>query len=85
MSSPAHSDLSQNDAEMFEEQHWEMQRWHEKEQQSLFRLQEAAEARCAECVAQKARREVEAKAKEETERQRIVEEEERKRRTMEYL
>ena len=36
-------------------------------------------------MAQKARREVEKKAWEEAERQRIVEEEERKRRTMEYL
>jgi len=36
-------------------------------------------------VAQKARREAKAKAKEEAERQRIVEEEERKKRTMEYL
>jgi len=62
-----------------------MQRWHEEEQQSLLRLQEAAEARCAEHAAQKARREAEAKAKEEAERQRIAEEEERKQRTREYL
>ena len=41
--------------------------------------------RWAECAAQKARREVEAKAKEEAERQRVAEEEERKKRTMEYL
>ena len=53
MSSPAHSDLSQNDAEMLEEQ------------QSLLRLQKAAEAHRA---AQKARREVEARAKEEAKR-----------------
>jgi len=85
MSSPAHSDLSQNNAEMLEEQHWEMQRQHEEEQRSLLRLQEAAEACHAERAAQKARREAEAKAKEEAERQRIAEEEERKRRTMEYL
>ena len=39
----------------------------------------------AEHIAQKARREVEAKAKEEAERQRVAEEEERKKRTMEYL
>ena len=45
----------------------------------------AVEARHAECVAQKARREVEAKAKEEAERQRVAEEEERKKRMMEYL
>jgi len=36
-------------------------------------------------VAQKARREAEAKAKEEAERQRVAEEEERKKRMMEYL
>ena len=85
MSSPAFSDISQNDAEMFEEQRQEMQRQHEEEQQSLLRLQKAAEARRAERAAQKARREAEARAKEEAERQRVAEEEERKKRTMEYL
>jgi len=39
----------------------------------------------AEHAAQKARRKAEAKAKEEAERQRVVEEEERKKRMMEYL
>jgi len=43
------------------------------------------EAHRAERAAQKARRKAEAKAKEEAERQRVVEEEERKRRTVEYL
>ena len=62
-----------------------MQQRHEEEQRSLLWLQEAAEARHAECAAQKARREVEAKAKEEAERQRVAEEEERKKRTVEYL
>ena len=62
-----------------------MQWRHEEEQKSLLWLQEVAEARCAEHVAQKARREAEAKAKEEAKRQRIAEEEERKKRTMEYL
>ena len=62
-----------------------MQQRHEEEQRSLLQLQEAAEARCAECAAQKARREAEAKTKEEAKRQRVAEEEERKRRTMEYL
>ena len=85
MSSPTHSDVSQNDAKMLEEQRRQMQRRHEEEQQSLLRLQEAAEACRAERVAQKARREAEAKAKEEAERQRVAEEEERKRRTREYL
>jgi len=85
MSSPAPSDISQNNAEMLEEQCHQMQRWHEEEQQSLLRLQEAAEARRAERAAQKARREAEAKVKEEAERQRVVEEEERKKKTREYL
>jgi len=43
------------------------------------------EARRAEHAAQKARRKVEAKAKEEAKRQRVTEEEKKKKRTMEYL
>ena len=74
ISFPALSDISQNDAKMLEKQCHKMQRWHEKEQQSLLHLQEATEAYHAECVAQKARREAEAKAKEEAEKRRIVEE-----------
>jgi len=70
---------------MLEEQRREMQRRHEEEQQSLLRLQKVAEARHAERAAQKARREVEARAKEEAERQRVAEEEERKKRMVEYL
>ena len=85
MSFPAPSDISQNDAEMLEEQHQEMQQRHEEEQQSLLWLQKAVEARHAECAAQKARREVEARVKEEAKRQRVAEEEERKKRTREYL
>ena len=85
MSSPAPSDIFQNDAEILKEQCQEMQRWHEEEQQSLFQLQKAVEARRTERAAQKARREAEARAKEEAKRQRIAEEEERKKRTMEYL
>ena len=73
MSFPAPSDISQNDAEMLEEQHYEMQWQHEEEQQSLLWLQETVEARHAECMAQKARREAEAKAKKEAKKQRIVE------------
>ena len=85
ISSPAYSDLSQNDAEMLEKQCWKMQRWHEEEQRSFLQLQEAAKACHAERASQKARREAEAKAKEEAERLRVVEEEERKRRIIEYL
>jgi len=79
MSSPTHFDLSQNDAEMLGEQCREIQRRHEEEQQSLLWLEKAVEARHAEHAAQKARREVEARAKEEAERQRIAEEERKKR------
>ena len=85
MSSPAPSDISQNDTEALEKQWQEMQRRHEEEQRFLLWLQEAAEARCAEHAAQKARREAEAKAKEEAKRQRVAEEEKRKKRTVEYL
>ena len=85
MSSPALSDISQNDAEMLEEQRWEMKQQHEEEQQSLLQLQRAVEACRAEYAAQKARREAEARAKEEAERQRVAEEEERKKRTKKYF
>ena len=84
MSSPAHSDISQNNTKALEMQWQEMQQRHKEEQRSLLRLQEAAEARHAEHVAQKARREAEAKAEEEAERQRVAEEE-RKKRMVEYL
>ena len=47
-------------------------------------MEEVAEACCVEYVAQKARKEVEAKAKEEAERQRLVEEED-KRKKLEYI
>jgi len=85
MSFPAPSDISQADAEMLEIQCHEMQQRYEEQQQSLLQLQKAVEACYVECMAQKARREVEAKAKEEAKRQRVAEEEERKKRTVEYL
>ena len=85
MSSPTYSDLSQNNAEMLEKQCHEIQQQYEEEQQSTLQLQEAATACHAEHAAQKARRKVEVKAKEEAERKRVTEEKERKRRTVEYL
>jgi len=85
MSSPALSDISQNDAKVLEKQQQEMQRRHKEEQWLLVQLEEAAKLRWAERAAQKARREAEEKAWEEAEKQRVAEEEERKRRTMEYL
>ena len=48
-------------------------------------MKEAAKLRWAEHMAQKVRREVEENTREEAERQRVVEEEERKRRMVEYL
>ena len=82
MSSPTSFDISQNDTEILEKQ---MQWRHEKEQWLLVQLEEAAKLHQAEHAAQKARSEAEAKAKEEAKRQRIAEEEERKKRMMEYL
>jgi len=85
MSSPALSDISQNDAEILEKQQQEMQWRHEEEQRLLVQLEEAAKLHQTECVAQKARKEAEKKAWEEAEKQRVAEEEKRKKRTMEYL
>ena len=85
MSSPTPSNISQNDAKILKKQRQEMQQRHEEQQQLLAQLEEAATLHRAERMAQKARREAEAKAKEKAERQRVVEEEERKKRTMEYL
>ena len=69
MSSSTFSDIFQNNTEMLEKQ------------QSLLWLQKAVEVCHAERVAQKARREVEAKAKEETKKWRIVE----KKKKLEYI
>ena len=85
MSSPAPSDISQNDAEVLKKQWQEMQWRHEEQQQLLTQLEKAAKLHRAERAAQKARKEAEEKAWEEAERQRAADEEERKRRTMEYL
>ena len=63
---------------MLEEQCYKIQQRHEKEQQLLVFLKEAVEAHCVECVAQKARREVEARTRKEAKRKRIVEEEKKK-------
>ena len=62
-----------------------MQWRHKKKQWLLTQMEEAAKLCQAECIAQKTRREVEDKAHEEAERQRVAEEEKRKRRMMEYL
>jgi len=61
MSSPAHSDISQHDAEILEKQQQEMQWRHEEQQQFLIQLKKAAKLHQAEHVAQKARREAKEK------------------------
>jgi len=68
MSSPAPSNISQNDAEILKKQWQEMQQRHKEEQWLLAQLEEAVKLCWAERVAQKARREVEEKAWEEAER-----------------
>jgi len=85
MSFPTPSNISQNDAKALEKQRQEMQWRHEEEQQLLAQLEEAAKLCWAKRTAQKARREAEAKAKEEAKRQRVVEEKERMKRMIEYL
>jgi len=85
MSSPSLSDISQDNTKILEKQQQEMQWRHKKEQWLLVQLEEAVKLCWAEHVAQKVRREAEKKAQKEAERQRVAEEEERKRRTMEYL
>ena len=62
MSSPASSDILQNNAEILKKQWQEIQWRHEEEQQLLVQLEEVAKLYQAEHVAQKARREVEEKA-----------------------
>jgi len=62
MSSSTLSDISQNDAEILEKQWQKMQQRCEEEQWLLTQLKEAAKLCQAECMAQKARREVEEKA-----------------------
>ena len=69
---------------MLKEQCWEIQQWHKEKQWLLVCLEEAMEACHVEHIAQKTRREVETKAKKETKRQRLVEEEE-SRKKLEYI
>ena len=75
MSSPAPSNISQNNAKILENQWQEMQRRHKEEQRLLEQLEEVEKSCQAECMAQKAKREAEKKAWEEVERQRVAEEE----------
>jgi len=85
MSSPAPSNISQNNAKILEIQQQEIQQRHEEEEQLLLQLEEVAKLCQAEHAAQKARKEAEAKAREEAKRQRIAEEKEKRKRILEYL
>jgi len=62
ISSPANSDISQNNTKILEKQWQEMQQRHKEEQKLLLQLKEVTRLRQAERMAQKARREVEEKA-----------------------
>ena len=62
MSSPAPSNILQNNTEILEKQWQEMQWRYKKEQQLLEQLEEVAKSRQAERMAQKAKREAEKKA-----------------------
>jgi len=55
MSSPAPSDISQNDAKILEKQQQEIQRRYEEQQQLLLQLEEVAKLHRTECMVQKAR------------------------------
>ena len=61
MSFPTHSDISQNDTEILEKQ-WQEMQWLQ------VQLEEVVKLCWAECMAQKAKKEVEEKVKEEAER-----------------
>ena len=84
MSLSISSDILQYDANMLEEQWYEMQRRHEEELWFQAVLEEAAEAHHVECVTQKARKMIEAKIREESKKWRLVEEE-YKRKWIKYL
>ena len=62
MSSPAPSNILQNNTEILEKQWQEMQWRYKKEQRLLEQLEEVAKSRQAERMAQKAKREAEKKA-----------------------
>ena len=72
------SDISQNDAEILEEQYCKIQQRHKEKQQLIVHLEEVAEAYHVKCTVQKARKEIEAKMREEAKKQRLVEKKEKK-------
>ena len=84
MSSPTLSNISQNDAKVLKKQWQKKQQRYKKQQQLLVQLEEIAKSCRTKHVAQKARKEAEAKAREEAKR-RSVAEEEKKKRILEYI
>jgi len=84
MSSSILFNISLNNAEMLKEQCYKIQQQHKKKQQFLVCLEEAVEAHHMDHVVQKARREIEAKAREKAEKQRLVKEK-KKKKQLEYL
>ena len=84
MSSSILSNISQNNAEILEEQQQEMQQRHKEEQQLLAQLEKAVKVHQAKHVAQKARKEAEAKIREEVKKRRITEKK-KKKKMLEYL
>jgi len=84
MSSPTLSNISQNDAKVLKKQWQKKQQIYKKQQQLLVQLEEIEKSCRAKHVAQKARKEAEAKAREEAKR-RSVAEEEKKKRILEYI
>jgi len=85
MSSPTSFNISQNNTKVLDKKQQEIQQRYEEQQQLLLQLEEVAKLCRAEHIAQKTRKEVEAKTREEAERRRVAEEEEKKKRTLEYL
>ena len=69
---------------MLEEQHYKIQQWHKEKQLLLVCLKEAVEACHVEYAAQKIRREAEAKAREKAKKQKLAEEE-KKKKWLEYI
>ena len=85
MSSPALSDISQNNAEVLEKQQQEIQQRHKEKEQLLIQLKEVAKSCWAKHVAQKARKKAEAKVRKKAERRRVAKKKKKKKKMLEYI
>jgi len=85
ISSSTPSNISQDDADVLEKKQQEMQQRHKEQQQLLIQLKEVAKLYQIKHVAQKARKEAEAKAREEAKRKRVAGKKKKKKRTLKYL